>query len=199
MMVTQEHQSSGDSLLLGAFKQRTSPLAAPWRLLWTNNTLMASLTELQLSKVATADLLANSEVWSNHKDPRGRGGAGGPRVPAAPLGHFTAPDRPLALLLSGVIHDCGAGGTEIQMNQAGAQSRQLRPKENSWDDCCWHRCRWISHCCQHTERRKHTIWVCYKHHYTSKTITECKKYIASFYKVKHHEIKTFARNSGQLT
>lgn len=80
---------------------------------------MASLTELQLSKVATADLLANSEVWSNHKDPRS-GGAGGPRVPAAPLGHFTAPDRPLALLLSGVIHDCGAGGTEIQTNQAGA-------------------------------------------------------------------------------
>lgn len=102
---------------------------------------MASLTKLQLSKVATADLLANSEVWSNHKDPRGCGGAGGPRVPAAPLGHFTAPDWPLALLLSGVIHDCGARGTEIQTNQAGAQSRQLRLKENSWDDCCWHRCR----------------------------------------------------------
>lgn len=103
-------------------------------------TLMAFLTELQLSKVATADLLANSEVRSHHEDPRGRG-AGGPRVPAAPLGHFTAPHRPLTLLLSGVIHDCGAGGTEIQTNQAGAQSRQLRPKENSWDDGCWHHCR----------------------------------------------------------
>lgn len=75
------------------------------------------LTELQLAKVPTADLLAHTEIRSHHEHAGGARGARRSRrvSAAASLGGFSRPGGPLAVLVPLLIH-----GVE-QHRSAGAR------------------------------------------------------------------------------
>lgn len=70
------------------------------------------LTELQFTKVSTADLLAHAEVGPHHENPGRAGGTRGPRrvSAAVALGHLGAPGGPLAVFVPGLIHGASSSG-----------------------------------------------------------------------------------------
>lgn len=70
------------------------------------------LTELQFTKVSTADLLPHTKIWPNHENPRGAGGAGRSRwvSTAAALGNLSRPGGPLAIFVSLLLHGVSGAG-----------------------------------------------------------------------------------------